>query len=83
MEELSKEEEKELQKIIDDINEEAKNVVEDYVNNPSEISGSVVEINENSPFIDERIPEGTGWKKVLKGLTPEDIKKIQKKKKKA
>ena len=83
MEELSKEEKEELQRLTDEINEEAKNVVEDYVKNPSEISGSVVEINENSPFIDERVPEGDGWKKVLKGLTPEEIKKLQKKKKKA
>ena len=82
MEELSKEEKEELQRLTDEINEEAKNVVEDYVKNPSEISGSVVQIHEDSPFIDERIPEGTGWKKVLKGLTPEDIARIQKKKNK-
>ena len=83
MKKLSKEDKKELQKLADEITEEAKNVVEDYVKNPSEISGSVVSIHEDSPFIDERIPEGKGWKKVLKGLTSEDIKKIQKKKKKA
>ena len=81
MEELSKEEKEELQKLTDEITEEAKNVIEDYANNPSEISGSVVEINEHSPFLDERIPEGKGWEKVLKGLTPADIVRIQKKKK--
>ena len=80
---LSKEDKEELQKLTDEITEEAKNVVEDYVKNPSEISGSVIEIHEDSPFIDERITDGKGWKKVLKGLTPEDIKRIQKKKKKA
>ena len=83
MKKLSKREKEELQKLTDEITEEAKNVVEDYVKNPSEISGSLVEIHEDSPFIDERVPEGKGWKKVLKGLTPEDIKRIQKKKKKA
>ena len=83
MDKLSKKEKEELQKITNEITEEAKNVVEDYAKNPSQISGSVVEINENSPFLDERVPEGKGWKKVLKGLTSADIKRIQKKKKKA
>ena len=82
MDKLSKKEKEELQNLTDEITEEAKNVVEDYVKNPSEISGSVVTIHEESPFIDERIPEGKGWKKVLKGLTQEDITRIQKKKKK-
>ena len=83
MKKLSKREKEELQKLTDEITEEAKNVVEDYVKNPSEISGSLVEIHEDSPFIDERIPDGRGWKKVLKGLSEEDIEKILKKKKKA
>ena len=83
MKKLSKREKEELQKLTDEITEEAKNVVEDYVKNPSEISGSVVSIHEDSPFIDERIPDGRGWKKVLKGLSEEDIEKILKKKKKA
>ena len=51
---LTKEEEKELQKIVEEINEEAKNVVEDYANNPSEISGSVVQVNEESPYLDTK-----------------------------
>ena len=83
MKKLSKREKEELQKLTDEITEEAKNVVEDYVKNPSEISGSVIQIHEDSPFIDERIPDGRGWKKVLKGLSEEDIEKILKKKKKA
>ena len=77
MRKLSKKEKEELQKLTDEITEEAKNVVDDYIKNPSEISGSVVEIHEDSPFIDERIPEGTGWTKVLKGLTQDDIKRLQ------
>ena len=83
MKELSKREKEELQKLTNEITQEAKNVVEDYVKNPSEISGSVVQIHEDSPFIDERLPDGKGWKKVLKGLSEEDIEKILKKKKKA
>ena len=38
---LTKEQEEELQKLIDEINQEAKNVIEDYVKNPSDVSGSV------------------------------------------
>ena len=47
---MTEEEKKELQKIIEEINEEAKNVVEDYVKNPSELSGSTIQIHETSPF---------------------------------
>ena len=38
---LTKEQQEELQKIIDEINQEAKKVIDDYVKNPSEMSGSV------------------------------------------
>ena len=48
---MTEEEKKELQKIIEEINEEAKNVVEDYVKNPSELSGSTIQIHETSPFM--------------------------------
>ena len=41
----------ELQKLIDEINEEAKKVVEDYAKNPSEMSGSYHHIHENSPIL--------------------------------
>ena len=86
MKKLSKREKEELQKLTDEITEEAKNVVEDYVNNPSEISGSVVAIHENSPFVDERIPDGSNWKRVLKNMSGDEaaeiIKKYTKKKEK-
>ena len=39
---LTKEQQKELEKIIEEINQEAKKVIEDYIKNPSEMSGSVV-----------------------------------------
>ena len=35
------------------INEEAKNVVEDYASNPSQISGSVVVVHEDAEILDE------------------------------
>ena len=53
-------------------------VVEDYELNPSEISGSVVEINENSPFLDEEF-KGDGWKKVIRGSVEDAISMIKNK----
>ena len=50
---LNKKQKKEIQEIIKQITVEAKIVVEDYAKNPSEISGSVVQIHENSPILDE------------------------------
>ena len=79
MKELSKREKEELQKLTNEITQEAKNVVEDYVKNPSEISGSVVQIHEDSPFIDERLPDGKGWKKVVDEAKGDGIDLIGKK----
>ena len=45
--------EKELEELKKEIMEEAKKVVNDYVKNPSEISGSVIRIHQDSPFVDE------------------------------
>ena len=63
--------EKELEELKKEIMEEAKKVVDNYVDNPSEISGSVVNIHENSPFLDENEAgepafSGSRWKKVIK-----------------
>ena len=64
---LTKEQQDELQTLIDSINEEAKKVVEDYSKNPSEISGSVIKIHEDSPFLDETpMVSGSRWKKIIK-----------------
>ena len=51
---MRKKDKKELQKIIDEINQEAKKVVEDYVKNPSSMSGSYHYVNENSPIMKEK-----------------------------
>ena len=62
---------KELEKLKKEILDEAKKVVENYVDNPSEISGSVINIHENSPFLDsdedgEPVFSGSRWTKVIK-----------------
>ena len=62
---------KELEKLKKEILDEAKKVVEDYVDNPSDISGSVVNIHQNSPFLDEDENgepafSGSRWKHVIK-----------------
>ena len=62
---------KELERLKKEILDEAKKVVEDYVDNPSEISGSVVNIHENSPFLEEDkegepMFSGSRWTKIIK-----------------
>ena len=62
---------KELERLKKEILDEAKKVVEDYVDNPSEISGSVVNIHQNSPFLDEDeegepMFSGSRWRHVIK-----------------
>jgi len=51
--------------------EEAKKVVDNYVENPSDISGSTVNIHQNSPFLDsdenyEPAFSGSRWRHVIK-----------------
>ena len=55
MSNLTKEQKKELQKYIDEITKEAKALVKDYVKNPSDISGSIIQIHEHSPILNEDI----------------------------
>ena len=50
----SEKEEKELEKLLKEITDEAKKVVEDYVKNPSELSGSTVQIHTDSPLLKEK-----------------------------
>ena len=68
---LTKEQREELEKLQKEIIDEAKKVVEDYVDNPSDISGSVVNIHQNSPFLDsdkndEPAFSGSRWTKIIK-----------------
>ena len=74
MEEYHEEKEafkKELEQLKKEIMDEAKKVVDNYVENPSDISGSVVNIHQNSPFLDsdeddEPLFSGSRWTKVIK-----------------
>ena len=51
---LTKKQQKEIEKLIQEITEHAKSVVDDYSKNPSKISGSVeIRIHEDSPWLDE------------------------------
>ena len=68
---LTKEQKEELEKLQKEIIDEAKKVVDDYVDNPSEISGSTINIHQNSPFLDsndndEPVFSGSRWTKVIK-----------------
>ena len=68
---LTKEQKEELEKLKNEIIDEAKKVVENYVDNPSDISGSVVNIHQNSPFLDtdendEPTFSGSRWTKIIK-----------------
>ena len=60
---MNEKQKKELEKLISEITNEAKNVVKDYKKNPSEMSGSVHEVHENSPYLatkEERLFDTTG-----------------------
>ena len=63
--------EKELEELKKEILDEAKKVVNNYVDSPSDISGSVVNIHENSPFLDsnedgEPMFSGSRWTKIIR-----------------
>ena len=62
---------KQLERLKKEILDEAKKVVENYVDNPSDISGSTVNIHQNSPFLDsdkdgEPQHSGSRWTKLIK-----------------
>ena len=71
---LTKKQREELQSLIDEITKEAKKVHDDYQANESDISGSVVHVHENSPYLDtepggdEPLYSGSRWTKVLKSI---------------
>ncbi len=74
---LTKKQEKELQKLADEMVDFASDVVGDYRENPSEISGSTIQINENSPYLYDWL-EGDKWKKVLSYMPKELMNKKDK-----
>jgi hypothetical protein len=77
---LTKKQKEELQKLTDELLNDAKSVVEDYEENPSEMSGSVIAIHENSPFMEEMY-RGDRWKHVVHGDVKEGIEAAIKAKK--
>ena len=68
---LTKDQEKELQNMINGMLEIAADVVKEYddldLDDLKMLSGSVTQINENSPFLNE-IFEGDSWKRVIKNI---------------
>jgi len=70
---MTKEQEKVLQDMVNNMLDIASNVVEEYENldlsELSELSGSITQINESSPFLDE-VFKGDTWKKVIKNIPP-------------
>ena len=65
--EMKNKHKKELERLAKEMSEEAKKVREDYKKNPSEMSGSVVQIHEDSPFLDELL-KGDSWKTIIKNI---------------
>tara|TARA_B100000287_G_scaffold425348_1_gene471502 strand:+ start:493 stop:702 length:210 start_codon:yes stop_codon:yes gene_type:complete len=52
--ELSDTDKKELEKLLKEITKEAKKVVKDYAKNPSDMSGSLVTVHQNSPVLKKK-----------------------------
>ena len=51
---LTEEQKKELEKLADEVLEEAKLMVNDYTKNPSELSGSMIQVHQDSPFLEKK-----------------------------
>ena len=63
---LTKKNKEELQSLIDEVISEAKEVSKDYKKNPSDMSGSVIQIHQDSPYLatrEERLVD-VGGKKI-------------------
>ena len=73
---LTNKQKNELEKLTNDMVDDAKSMVDDYKKNPSEISGSVVEVNENSPFLEKQY-KGDSWKKVIQASPEEALQFIK------
>jgi len=51
---LTDKQKEEIQKLTDEVLKEAELVVKDYDNNPSDMSGSVIQVHINSPELKEK-----------------------------
>ena len=81
MKELTKEQEKELELMSAEIEAEAIQMVLDYEANPSEESGSVVHIHQESPLLDDE-NEKLGTQALVSSskILAKELKKQKKKK---
>ena len=84
---LTKEQEKQLQKMVNDMLDIAGNVIDEYkevsdgdgieidYSDLLTLSGSLTQIHEDSPFLDELL-KGESWKRVIKNIPsiPKDPK---------
>ena len=78
--ELAAEAQEELKKLCDDMLNIAKDVKDEYDDIDDEtidaISGSITQIHEDSPYLDEFF-EGEQWKKVIKKMPDLDLSKLK------
>lgn len=65
----------ELDQIIAELTDLAKLVADDFKENPTDISGSTIQIHEESPYMNENI-DGKGWKRVLRNIPLDKPKKV-------
>ena len=56
---------KELGIFLEELNELASHVVKDFKENPTDISGSTIQIHEDSPYLNENLPD-KGWHRMIK-----------------
>ena len=76
---LSKEQEKKLQKMVNDMLDVASDLSQEYkdldMSELTAISSSITQVHEDSPFLNE-IFEGESWKRVIKNIptTPKQPK---------
>ena len=65
--ELTTEQKRELNDAWNEIMDDAKKVVDDYAENPSEMSGSVIQVHEDSPFMDSNL-DFNNWRRVARRI---------------
>ena len=64
----TKEEQEELDKLLEEIVSDAKDMIDDYVKNPSELNkDNLLQVHEDSPLFDEYI-KGNKWQRVVKNI---------------
>ena len=76
METLTDDQQKELEELLSDTVQEAKKVRKDYDDNPSELSGSTIQVHQDSPFVDERVPDDSNWRHVITAPADEVLKNV-------